>query len=729
MKKLLVYLLLLVIPIILIADYNEILHEELVNSEGQDRISKLIKILSTKTIEDDSLFYQLSSELLQLSDQYIDISGSAFANYYLAKYEVEHNNYIAALEYQEEAIVYFSQLNDNQYELADLYTSRGVVLKNLGRYQNSLESYYKALEHITKVDDIGLEAFLHQGMGVTYWTLRHYEKALEHLEISNELAEKIDDKNTIAGNYTNIGNIHTVLGNYDISIQYYKSAIEILEEMPVSVYLSNTYHNLGLVSTETEEKHLSETYYQKSLDLFIETGYKRGEAFAYTSLAKYYLDTEQYDKALDHIHNSIRLREQQEDMATLSVSYRFAADIYLKLNDFENAKHYMTLALDLANSSEVDKLVAEALYTHADYHRKLDNYDEAFDYLEQHNEYQQKIFSDRNAEIKAQFETQYEVSQLEYEMENLRYEKQLNQFELSRNRRNRNLYFGLIIAFAIIALTFIRQNRIKIKTNKQLEKSYAELDKHKIELEELYEKQTHFLEEVENLNKTKDKLFSIVSHDLKNSLTSITTGTRMLSNDLDSLESEDIIMITSELRKNSDSLVSLLNNLLTWARAQLGAIEYEPRLIKIADVLESCISTFDGAARQKNISIETNISPEVHAFADKVMINSVFQNLISNALKFSNPDGKVEISADMDDQKTYITFKDHGIGMSIEQLEKIFDLQNKKSQRGTAGEKGTGLGLNLCKEFIEQNKGKLDISSTPGEGTTVVITLPKGDLE
>lgn len=729
MKKVMLCCLFLILTVILIAEYNDTLPEELDSAEGQNRIHVLKETLSALDFSDHELYYRVATELLELSDRYDDIAGLAYANYHLFKYEIEQSNYNAALEYQEKAIAFFNRLSGFEWEFAELYTSRGVVLKNLGRYQSSLESYYKAMEYMSDVDDLELEANFHQGMGVTYWTLRHYDKALEHFQNSTELAEKIDDKKIIAGNYTNIGNIHSVLGNHDIAIEHYKLAIEILEEMPVSVFLANTYHNLGLVSRKTDEKHLSVSYCQKALELFIETGYKRGEAFAYNSLARLYIDAGEYENALEQIHASINLRESLGDIATLSVSYRFASEIYMELEDYENTKHYMILALDTAKKTETYKLTANALMTHANYYEKHNDYNRAFDYLKQYVEYQGKIFSDETAEIKAQLASQYEVSQLQYEMENLRYEKQINQLELSKNRRIRNLYFGLFAICAVLALSLIRQNRSKVKANKQITQSYDELDKHKNELEELYEKQSQLLKEVENLNNTKDKLFSIVSHDLKSSLNSIKTGTRMLSDEFDSLSQEDIRMIAGELKKNSDSLAILLHNLLTWARAHLGSIEYDPCFIKIADAIDYSISTFGETAKQKKLTIEKNISPEVYAYADKVMLNSIFQNLISNAIKFSNPGGIVEITANMDAKNSYIKFKDNGIGMSKDQVAKLYDLQNKKSQRGTAGEKGTGLGLNLCKEFIEYNNGDIDITSTPGEGTEIIVTLPKGELE
>ncbi len=229
--------------------------------------------------------------------------------------------------------------------------------------------------------------------------------------------------------------------------------------------------------------------------------------------------------------------------------------------------------------------------------------------------------------------------------------------------------------------------------------------------------------ELQKSSAEKDKLFSIIAHDLKSPLSGVLSLSGMLADDFKSLSREDMGYALQEMHKSTRSLFTLLNDLLQWARMSQGSIDYSPSACSLRDLLDSSLETAHEVARQKNVSLISRIPQHLVVTADQDMISTVIRNITFNALKFTRPGGQISVTARQDQAQVRITIQDNGIGMDKNILSRIFVHDPVKRQTGTAGEKGTGLGLILCKEFIEKHGGELSIQSTPGKGTTVGFTL------
>jgi len=237
--------------------------------------------------------------------------------------------------------------------------------------------------------------------------------------------------------------------------------------------------------------------------------------------------------------------------------------------------------------------------------------------------------------------------------------------------------------------------------------------------------------QLQALNASKDKFFSIISHDLRSPLSAVLTGLRMLTdpkNELSDNERQDIVC---DARDTTERLYMLLENLLTWSRLQRGLIEFTPRPLDVRPLLDQNAKLFASNAMQKHIAIRQTVTEPILICADRAMIDAVVRNLLSNALKFTNAQGMITISAMQQGEAIEIVIADTGIGMSAETLAKLFRLDVRYDQLGTAGEKGTGLGLNVCKEFVGKNGGSISVESELGRGTTFYMRFPQhcGDHE
>ena len=233
-----------------------------------------------------------------------------------------------------------------------------------------------------------------------------------------------------------------------------------------------------------------------------------------------------------------------------------------------------------------------------------------------------------------------------------------------------------------------------------------------------------YAKELQLLNQTKDKFFSIIAHDLKNPFITILGFSELLHTDFNELSDEEKLYYIEEMKKSAETSHNLLQNLLQWSRSQTGRIDFNPADISIDELIFQNIVLLTPTAERKNISINYTADKNNHVFADNDMIDTVIRNLISNAIKFTNRDGKISISTDSTGPLLKVSVKDNGTGMSKEVKEKLFRLDVNQSTAGTDNETGTGLGLILCKEFIQKNGGTISVESEEGSGTTFSIMLP-----
>lgn len=231
--------------------------------------------------------------------------------------------------------------------------------------------------------------------------------------------------------------------------------------------------------------------------------------------------------------------------------------------------------------------------------------------------------------------------------------------------------------------------------------------------------------ELKKLNASKDKLFSIIAHDLRSPFTSLIGMSDFLLEDIEEFSKDEIKNFVVKINESARNVFKLLENLLQWSKLQTGGLEFNPVKFDLFTVVFETINLLSPNAAQKGIKLVNEMDKEIYVVGDNNMVSSVVQNLISNAIKFSNADGVIKISNEDDDDYYYTKVEDSGIGMNNKDLMKLFRIDTHHTTLGTANEKGSGLGLVLCKELIEQNGGVINVKSELGKGTTFVFSLPK----
>ena len=230
--------------------------------------------------------------------------------------------------------------------------------------------------------------------------------------------------------------------------------------------------------------------------------------------------------------------------------------------------------------------------------------------------------------------------------------------------------------------------------------------------------------ELKRLNTTKDRIFSIIGHDLKNPFHSILGFTEVLLKQYKDIEREKLNELLNMINSSGKVAYQLLENLLEWARAQTKNVKFEPEKINVHKLVEEVIQLQSLQASEKNLEFINDTDAGLTAFADRNMLNTVIRNLANNAIKFTEEGGKISFSGKSGSGEIHLEISDTGIGIAKEKLDQLFDLEKVESTAGTAGEAGTGLGLLVCYEFMQINNGAISVSSAPGKGSTFKLTLP-----
>lgn len=311
---------------------------------------------------------------------------------------------------------------------------------------------------------------------------------------------------------------------------------------------------------------------------------------------------------------------------------------------------------------------------------------------------------------------QFQFENLKLLINSQNYELQIHKRELEISQRQFQIKL-LVISIAAVFVVFLVFAYILLKKNRKQNKLLSELSKKN----NIISNQN---QELAISNKEKDKLFSIIAHDLKSPFQSFLGFSELLMEDVHSFEAAELEQLAATMNKSAKQTMNLINELLDWARLKQDRLDFQPKPIILLDLIAEVIALLENNAKAKNITITASVPEGLSLKADKYMLSTIIRNLLSNAIKFTYPDGLIEVLSETTAHNVEIMVKDNGIGMKKEHLDKLFHIGETPVQKGTANEAGTGLGLILSKEFVEKHGGTIRVESEPNKGSCFVIKIP-----
>lgn len=548
-----------------------------------------------------------------------------------------------------------------------------------------------------------------------------YAKGVEYATQSLKIATQIKDSLGMADAYRLLGMIHSFsLNQHDLALSFHLKALPVYEKSPDKNRKIALYSNIAWVYVISNQKlDGAEFYTDKALMLAKELKNQQLISWSLNSKAMIYNRRNKPDSALHYFKESIRFAEKVGDRAVIAYNRNLMANIYLKDDRIDEA-----LELYRQNLPHIEKLSAKGLLSDAynglaQAFAGKNLFDSAYSYHLKHIHLKDSLISWETNQKVAIIEKEYEQEMKELKIE-----------QLQKEKRYYILFFVLfVLGVLLILFLLLRNNRQHLKMNRLLKEKNQEIASQNQELQISHEKiatQRDLVSEqnvkLQELNETQNKLFSILGHDLNSPLNSLKGVLHLAVNQ--HLSMEEFKEIGGNLQNSVEHLHFTLNNLLHWANSQTHHIRTEPKVLLIYTLAEDNIHLLLEVARAKNIQLVNALSQEVEVWADADQVNLVLRNLISNALKFTPAGGTVTLTAIKNEKEWEISVSDTGVGISQENVEQLFKKGNSFRTFGTKGEKGTGLGLQLCAEMIGKNNGKIRVTSEEGKGTTFTFTLP-----
>ena len=566
-------------------------------------------------------------------------------------------------------------------------------------------------------------------MGYVYEKIDNEREAIDKYKEALRLYKKVKYPKGINQCYINIGGIYHDLGEYKVARSYDLLALESYKKIGHEPGIASALFSLGGGCLELGEYEKARKYFQESLAIRTKIGDINGIALATWGIARVDIKEGKYEKALPNLEialkHDIELKNTFHESAVL-ISF---ARAYVGLKQYKKAREYAERAYKSSKKMESLSMRSKAVWMYMKIEEAQNNFKEAYEY--------QNDFIDLTDSIQSEEKLKHlvltEFNRVSSENEGLVKD---NKIIATKNTSYVKTIFitSVVLLFVVILLVlYYKRNLEKKATNLLLEKQRDEISEINKELEMLNEELTTQMEitavqniELEQLNMVKNKFFSIVSHDLRSPLSNLKMLFGLYREG--QLNENELSELLARLEDTIYTTSVFLDNLLEWSKSQLEGMVVNPLMFEIGKLVEENIQLVETAVRLKGLKMEYKIEENVMAFADPNMINVVVRNLISNAVKFCNTDDIIIIQAYNRDNKTILTIKDTGPGMSEKELKKLFNLEYSIST-SVSGEKGHQIGLVLCNDMIEQNKGRITVESEPGKGTMFLVELPVSELE
>ena len=564
-----------------------------------------------------------------------------------------------------------------------------------------------------------------------------------------ELSERLGYKNGKAWANLLIGMTYAIRGNVPLAISYYERSMHLADSLHNYLIVSRALANIGWSAFDLEDYYQAIDYFKRSLQyqqhligqetyiitLEMNIGQaclanerpKEAEYYLNQALARGKAKNENYGYLLNLL-GSLRIAQQRYTAADslLTAGWKLINLLPDKIDKADNRHYFAKLKLALGEIQNAHDYAIGALNNYQLLRSKVDlervykllsiieskrgNTQQSLTYLLLSNALRDSVNNSRARYSGFLFDQREQEKQLELQKK----DKELLQAE-KRNQQiiwiaSLFIFTGVIGGLSFFVWQKERTNKKLLALNDELIRKEATIVAHNNLLQEM--------------NVSKDKLFSIIGHDIRSPLLSLTGFLKLLSNHSDSLSKEELKMFLLDLDRSLKNLFNLLENLLQWSLSQTGTIDFKPEIFDVALSLKENEELLKDQANNKCIAIINECQSVVQVSAHRNSIHSVIRNLISNAIKFTPEGGKITLSTERVGKHVRVSVTDTGLGISQEVNGKLFKVGIKHSTPGTAKEKGSGLGLVLCKEFVEKNGGAIGVVSTEGKGSTFYFTLP-----
>lgn len=615
----------------------------------------------------------------------------------------------------------FSQVQVDKNDSSTYYTLKNLIEHTEDQFisdpMEAVNSATEIIEQSRLEKYTEFEAEGHHLLGNAYAELSMYDKSLMHTHKALKLYQEMDNATKIVKLTNNIGNLYWHNENYTKAYEFYAKAHQLAVNNKLDNNIPPTLMNLGLALSKMGQIDSALFYYRKSLKLVEQENDIYGTGIISNNIGAVFYRNRQLDSAISYYHKA-RINRVPLQTQIQSLIFSNLTKAYVLKNELRNAEIY----LDSANFLSAESRSYTALKGYHNAKFMVDSvkgdFNSAILSYQTFTAYKDSVYNERFTNKLAHFQSVYDLDEKEKQL------KLISKKEADTRKKvhtQRIIILSSIVVLIIISILsfhlfyYLRLNRMYKNSFKEKNKRLASKNTTLLKREK----------ELLDLNDSKNKLFSIIAHDIKSPLYSMIRLADLL---IDKYDNHDDIKRKNYLGLLNDTgkeLANMIENLLSWSRYQIGNIPFRPNYFPVIEAFNFTLGISKHLANQKQIEIVINVPEHTLVFGDFSMISTVIRNMLTNAIKYTPDKGRIEVN--LQDSLDYVKINiiDNGIGMDAGLIQKIFSVEEKTSRKGTAGEKGTGLGLALCKEFVEKNGGQIGVKSKVNEGSTFWFTLKK----
>jgi len=685
---------------------------------SHNKVDSLKNLLNTSEIKKKAyIYYQLSRELYYkdvLQVRYYSLKADSIATLYnldstrvnalnnLTYVSLQTGKVKDAIEYNNTAMNIAVTKNLRKEKIKTIFF-KGYYLYATGQPDSSLVHLNKAFKLAIESKESKIKMQCLNTMAANYLNQGKYDKALSNFTKAYAIADSLQLKKMLPNLSLNIGT--TLLYNEDLeqAIGYFERVIEMSDTTDVTLAYASALNNLGACYSRKADHEKALMYFEKALPAYQKLNNKFQIAQLYANLGQSNSFLGRVEAAKPYLKKAITLNRTSKSNNQLIINLIILGKLQVQENEFLQAKYSLFEAKELVDKYNINYNKVDLYKALSYYFERTDQFMQALDYKQKELNYKDSIFNVDHQQQIAELEAKFQSKQKENDNQILRKDLSLEKMRVQKQTNIRN--FLIVLSILIITLGSILLNRARIKRQ-----AHKIIEKQKLELEVA--------------NATKDKFFSIIAHDLRSPFSTIIGFSDFLNDEYDELNDEERKAQIQDIKNTSHSTYNLLENLLTWSKIQQGRVKINPESIPLDTLLKKAIKNFQASAKLKKINLSFEPNSDIQIMTDQFSFELVIGNLINNAIKFTPAGGSIKVTGILKNNKAIVNVKDTGVGLNQTAAQKIFQIGESYTTKGTNDEKGSGLGLILCKEFIEMNGGEIWVCDKYDKGACFAFSQP-----
>lgn len=585
---------------------------------------------------------------------------------------------------------------DNGYEkgIADASMLIGTHEMYTSNYEKADFYYQKSITYHKRHNNLQELSKLYSLEGINNGMQNKSAKALDWFLQALSLSERIKDDAAVADLNYKIGIIYGQVEDYDNAVAYQNKSIRYAEQTGDKELLMAAYGNLGMLLGQKEDYASALEALRKTKLMTLELRNARNLPNVYLNLGNVFRETGKYDSSRIYLSEALKLYKEAGYPMGIAGTSNALADLYLKMHQYDSVIFYSSRSLDLAKQFEDLDLLYQNTYFLIRSYNARGKYQEAARLFDGLIELRDSMDIHHNQAVVERTRLGYEIQQKESSIKTLESENEHKTLQ-------RNLLLGgsigsmLFAALAAFSFFKIRKQNRLLKDQK---------------------------EDLQEMHLVKDKLFAVLSHDLRSPLSGVLGVIPLMEDRM--LTEEEQQKVLADLKMSASITLETLDNLLIWGTSQLNKGEAVTEAVDLGELSQNATALYQQVAEQKGVRLNCSIDSDTVASFDRNQLEFIIRNLLANAIKFSHQGQEVQITSHRADGRIILQVRDQGIGISPDAQKHLFDASYRKTAKGTSGEKGVGLGLTLIVDFLEKNGGTISVESEVGKGTCFTVVLP-----